>query len=80
MVDRLYGKKVIGMKQSIKAIKNGEGQIVYVAKDADAKLVQQISKLAEENYLEVKYVETMKELGKLCGIEVGASAAVILKD
>lgn len=80
MVDRLCGKKVIGMKQSIKAIKSGEGQIVYVANDADAKLIDQITKLAHDNLLEIKYVDTMKELGKLCGIEVGASTAVILKD
>ena len=29
MVDRLLGKKVIGIKQSTKAMKNGEGKILY---------------------------------------------------
>ncbi len=32
MVDRLLGKKVIGIKQSTKAMKNCEGKILYVAK------------------------------------------------
>lgn len=80
MVDRLIGKKVVGIKQSIKAIKSSEGKTVYLAKDADAKLIQQVAKLAEENSLEVIYTNTMKELGKLCGIEVGAAAAVLLKE
>ena len=39
MVDRLVGKKVIGIKQCTKAIKNGEGKVLYVAKDANDKLI-----------------------------------------
>ena len=80
MVERLLGKKVVGVKQSAKAIKNGEVKAVYVAVDADAKLIDPIVKLAQENSLELHYINTMKDLGKLCGIDVGAAAAVILKD
>jgi large subunit ribosomal protein L7A len=80
MVDRLIGKKVVGIKQSIKSIKSGEGKTVFVAMDADAKLIQQVVKLAEEYSLEVIYVNSMKELGKLCGIDVGAATAVLLKE
>lgn len=80
MVDRLVGKKVVGVKQSAKAIKSGEGRTVYIAKDADSKLVDPVKQLAEGNSLEIVYVNTMKELGKLCGIEVGAATAVVLKD
>lgn len=80
MVERLYGKKVIGIKQSIKAISSGQGDIVYIAKDADEKLIHQIHELAIENSVEVIFVDTMQQLGKLCGIDVGASATVILKD
>lgn len=80
MVERLVGKKVVGVKQSAKAIKNGEVKAVYVAEDADAKLIDPVIKLAQDNSLELHYVNTMKDLGKLCGIDVGAAAAVILKD
>lgn len=80
MVDRLLGKKVIGVKQASKSIKNGLGKNLYIAKDADHKLTTSLVDLAQEHSVEVTYVETMKELGKLCGIEVGASAALILKD
>ena len=79
MVNRLDGKKVVGIKQTVKAIKSGDGKVVYIAKDADIKLVQMLEKLSIENSLEIVYVETMKELGKLCGIDVGAATSVILK-
>jgi large subunit ribosomal protein L7A len=78
MVNRLSGKKVVGIKQTIKSIKSGEGRIVYIAKDADVKLVNSVEKLAMENSVEISYVDTMKELGKLCGIDVGAATALIL--
>jgi large subunit ribosomal protein L7A len=80
MVERLLGKKVVGIKQSLKAIKNDEVKSLYVASDADIKLIEPVLKLAQQNSLEVNYVETMKDLGKLCGIDVGAATAVLLKD
>lgn len=80
MVERLVGKKVVGIKQSIKAIKNGEAKAVYAALDADIKLIEPVIKLAKENSLEINYTDTMKDLGKLCGIDVGAATAVLLKD
>jgi large subunit ribosomal protein L7A len=79
MVNRLDGRKVVGIKQTIKAIKSGDGKSVYIAKDADIKLVEQVKKLSMDNSLEVIYVENMKELGRLCGIDVGAATALILK-
>ncbi|SKA92736.1 large subunit ribosomal protein L7A [Clostridium sp. USBA 49] len=80
MVERLNGKKVVGIKQSIKAIKNNKVKALYVAMDAEARLIEPVVKLAEENSIEIHHVNTMKTLGKLCGIDVGASAAVILED
>ncbi|MEW9095686.1 MAG: ribosomal L7Ae/L30e/S12e/Gadd45 family protein [Clostridiaceae bacterium] len=80
MLDRLEGKKVVGLKQSLKAIKNGSGKTVYVAKDADIKIYDQIKSAAEENSLEIILVDTMKELGRLCGIDVGAATAVIINE
>ena len=79
MVNRLSGKKVVGIKQTIKSIKNGEGKTVYIAKDADSKLVNSVEKLAIENSVQINYIDTMKELGRLCGIDVGAATALILE-
>ena len=80
MVYRLEGNKVVGVKQTVKAIKNGSVKAVYIAKDADNKLLQSVKILVDENSLELVYINTMKELGKLCGIDVGAATAAILKE
>lgn len=79
MIDRLLGKKVIGIKQSTKAIKNGDGVVLYVAADADSKLINPLVQLAKDKGLEVTFIETMKELGKMCGIEVGSAATLMLE-
>ena len=78
MLDRIVDKKVIGIKQCIKLLKNGDGKVLYVAKDVDEKLIAPLIELAGEKNIEIKSVETMKELGKLCGIEVKSSAALVL--
>lgn len=79
MIQRIEGEKVIGLKQTIKHIKDGRGQCLYIAKDADEKLINPVIELAKEESLQVIYVETMKELGILCGIDVGAAVALILR-
>lgn len=78
MVDRLLGKKVIGIKQSTKAMKNGEGKILYVARNANEKIVAPLVDLAEKCGIEVKHVENMKILGEMCCIDVKAAVTLIL--
>jgi len=50
MVTRLVGEKVVGVKQTAKALKNNLGCKLYVAKDADSKLLEPILKLAADRY------------------------------
>ena len=78
MVTRLVGEKVVGVKQTAKALKNNLGCKLYVAKDADSKLLEPILKLAADRSLEVIEIDTMKELGVLCGIDVSAATALII--
>ncbi|ADL53409.1 ribosomal L7Ae/L30e/S12e/Gadd45 family protein [Clostridium cellulovorans] len=75
MVERLQGKKVVGLKQTIKALKTGNCKKLYIAKDSDDNIRENIEGLAMESSIEVIYIDTMKELGRLCGIQVGAVAA-----
>lgn len=79
MIDRLLGKKVIGIKQSTKAMKNGEGKVLYVAKDADYKKIDPLVNLAKKHGVKVNYIKTMKELGKMCGIDVGSAATLLME-
>ena len=81
MLEELKSKeKVIGIKQSLKAVENGTVKTVYIAKDADEKVVNPLKELSKKNALEIIYIENMKQLGKACGIDVGAAAVCIIKD
>lgn len=80
MVDRVLGKKVAGVKQATKAIKSGAVKVLYVASDADFKLIKPLLEIAKEFQVEIQYIDTMKELGKLCSIDVGSAAMVTIKE
>lgn len=72
-------RKVVGIKQSTRAVKEGTASVAYVAKDAYRHVIQQLETLCIEKSIEVIMVDTMEELGKACGIEVGAASAIVLK-
>ncbi|MEW4372712.1 ribosomal L7Ae/L30e/S12e/Gadd45 family protein [Paenibacillus kandeliae] len=69
----------IGTKQTMRMVELGQAEEVYVAQDAEQHLITRIVQLCNKHSVKVTYVETMKELGKACGIEVGSAMAVILK-
>nr|3V7E_A Chain A, Ribosome-associated protein L7Ae-like [Bacillus subtilis]3V7E_B Chain B, Ribosome-associated protein L7Ae-like [Bacillus subtilis] len=69
---------IIGTKQTVKALKRGSVKEVVVAKDADPILTSSVVSLAEDQGISVSMVESMKKLGKACGIEVGAAAVAII--
>jgi len=69
----------IGIKQVSRALSESPVKTVYIAKDAEPTLVEQILKLAEAHSVAVCYVESKSELGKACHIDVGAATAVVLK-
>lgn len=71
--------KVVGLKQVKRAITNDNVDIVYIAKDADSNIVGDIENSCKDKSIEIVYVDTMKELGKRCGIDVNAATAAILK-
>lgn len=71
-------KKVVGVKQCQKALENGRVKTVFIADDADPKVVRGLIELSREKSVEIVAVESMKQLGKACAIEVGAAVACIL--
>lgn len=72
-------QKAIGIKQSLKAVETHAAKIVFIARDADEKVIGELKALCQKNSVELVFVDSMKQLGKACSIEVGASAACILK-
>lgn len=75
-----YKNKVVGIKQTRKAIKENKAKIVYLAEDVDHHLFKEIQNLCEENHVDIYYAKTMKELGKACGIEIKAASAAVISD
>ncbi|MDS1030412.1 ribosomal L7Ae/L30e/S12e/Gadd45 family protein [Bacillota bacterium LX-D] len=73
-------KKTIGTKQTIKAVQRGAALVVYIAKDAEPRVLDPLVKLCQEKGLEVVMVDSMLELGKACGIEVGSASAAVVTD
>lgn len=75
-----HAKKIVGLKQTLRAIQANQAALVYLAQDADLKVVEEIAGLCRKHEVPVEYAETMKQLGKACGIDVGASTACLLKE
>ena len=66
---------VAGAKQLRKAIRKGCAQRVFLAENADPAITEPIAMMCEENNIPYTWVATMADLGRACGIEVGAAAA-----
>ena len=71
-------KRTVGVKQTEKAVVKGIALKVFVAKDADERVTENLVELCKEKAVELVQVETMHELGKACGIHVKAAAAAML--
>ncbi|WP_172199115.1 ribosomal L7Ae/L30e/S12e/Gadd45 family protein [Saccharibacillus qingshengii] len=69
----------IGTKQTVRAVELGEASEVYVAMDAEQRMIAKITSLCSKTGVKITEVETMRELGKACGIEVGAAMVAVLK-
>ncbi len=72
-------RKTVGSKQTAKAVAKGLAEVVFIAQDAEEHVVRDIIRACEERGIQLVYVNSMDELGKACGIEVGAASAAILK-
>ena len=71
--------KVIGVKQSKKAIRDGAAAEVYVALDAEKRVVGPIYELCSETNTRITEITTMAELGDAAGIDVGAAVVTVLR-
>lgn len=79
MLDELKtGKKTVGVKETHKALRDGRVRVLFVASDADERLVNPLIALCGQTGVAVEKVGAMKELGALCGIDVGAAVAGLL--
>ena len=75
LVDLTREKIVVGAKQLKKALKNGNARSVFLAENADPAITEPIALMCQENDIPCTWVASMADLGRACGIEVGAAAA-----
>ena len=71
-------KKIIsGTKQTVKAIRAGIVTEVIIAQDAEERIIAPAMEEAELHAIPVTYVNSRKQLGEACGIDVGAAVVAI---
>ena len=72
----ISGRKLaVGARQLKKALVAGKTQCVFLAQNADPCITEPIAELCRRQEATVLWVQTMEDLGRACGIEVGAAAA-----
>ena len=71
-------KMVVGAKQLRKSLISGKASQVYLAENADPALTEPIEAMCLQNKVKCVWVATMADLGKACGIDVGAAAAAAI--
>ena len=73
------GKLVVGSKQLRKAVCAGRARCVFLAENADPGLTGPLTELCRAHQIPVTWVRSMADLGRACGIEVGAAAAAVVE-
>lgn len=71
-------KLVVGVKQLKKALGSGIASQVFLAENADPALTEPLQDLCLQKQIPFAWVATMSDLGRACGIDVGAAAAAVI--
>ena len=69
---------VVGTKQLKKAVTAGRARYVFLAENADPAITEPLERMCREQNIHIAWVRSMAELGRACGIEVGAAAAAVV--
>ena len=72
-------RMIVGAKQLRKALQNNRARCVFLAENADPAITEPFAELCEQKQVPFTWVATMADLGRACGIEVGAAAAAAVE-
>ena len=70
-----WKSRIVGMKQVLRALEADEVAAVYLADDAETRIRERVEAACAAHAVEVRHVPSMRELGRMCGIDVGAACA-----
>ena len=71
---------VVGLKQLRRGLNENKIAGVFLAENAEARVIDPVVAQCRELNIPIHWVPTMHELGKACAIDVGAAAVGILRD
>ncbi len=76
-VTQLQSRMIIGMKQTLKSMNNGVISEIFIAEDVDQFITDKIIEEAKRFDIPYTLVDSKKQLGKACNIDVDASVVAI---
>lgn len=76
-VTQLQSRVIIGTKQTLKAMNNDEVSEVFIAQDVDQFISNKLIEEAKQLNIPFTIVDSKKQLGKACNIDVNASVVAI---
>lgn len=79
MDNKIIEKKIVGAKQTLRAVNSEIVKTVYVASDAEVRVTRSIVDACLLHGVEIIYIDTMQKLGTMCSIDVGTAIACVLK-
>lgn len=72
--------KIIGLKQTLRAIQQDKVKTVYIANDIEEHILRQITEICEQKAIPLIPLNfDQKELGRFCQIEVGAAVVSLIQ-
>jgi large subunit ribosomal protein L7A len=72
--------KRVGTRETLKALEKGEVDKVFVALDAEKHVIMPVINSCMEKNIPIEEIDSMAELGKMCGVEVMTATAACLKE
>ena len=78
MEELTQARRVVGAKQTRRALAAGQVKKLFLAKDADPALTAPLAELARAAGVAAEEGATMAQLGAACQIAVGAACCAIL--
>ena len=73
-------RRTVGARQTSKALNKGQLAGIFIAMDAEHRVIKPIIAAAKEKGVPIYYAESMKKLGAACEIEVDTEIAGVLKE
>ena len=73
-------RKVAGIKQTMRALREHRAEKLYIACDADPAVLAPIEALAREENIEIDGRATMAQRGHSAGIAVGAAVIAVRRN